>query len=122
MTVKEKILCVVCPGGCEITVSIDDNGKIAKVEGNECKEGRKYAIQEYKNPARILTGTVLTQSSLQPLLPVRTNKPIDKTRLIESMHILAKVRAKPSVKAGDILVPNLLNTGADLVATADLSS
>jgi CxxC motif-containing protein len=117
-----KVICVGCPSGCEVTLTIDDKGEVTKITGNRCKEGKKYATEEYRNPVRVLTATVLTQGSSQPLLPVRTDKPILKARLSEGMRVLVKVRAKPPLKTGDILVPNLLNTGANIIATSDLAS
>lgn len=122
MAVEERIICIGCPMGCEVTLVIDDSGQVAKAGGNKCKEGRGYAIEEYKNPVRVLTATVLTQDSSQPLLPVRTDKPILKTKLTEGMRALVKVRAKPPLKSGDVLVSNILNTGANVVATSDLPS
>ncbi len=122
MARKEHVTCVGCPLGCEVTLAVGDTEEVTEVTGNACKEGKKYAIEEYKNPVRVLTATVLTQNSSQPLLSVRTDKAIPKTRLTEGMCVLAKVRAKPRLKAGDILVANLLDTGSNVVATSDLPS
>ena len=105
-----------------MTLAVGDKEEVTEVTGNACKEGKKYAIEEYKNPVRVLTATVLTQNSSQPLLSVRTDKGIPKTRLTGGMCVLAKVRAKPTLKAGDILVANLLDTGSNVVATSDLPS
>lgn len=122
MARKEHVICVGCPLGCEVVLAIADKAEVTEVTGNACKEGKKYAIEEYKNPVRVLTATVLTQNSSQPLLSVRTDKAILKTRLTEGMCVLAKVRAKPTLKAGDILIANLLGTGSNVVATSDLPS
>jgi CxxC motif-containing protein len=122
MSTEEKIICVGCPLGCEVTLVVDDGGEVTGVSGNKCKQGREYAIKEYSNPVRVLTATVLAEGSSQPLLPVRTDKPILTTRLREAMRVLAKVRAKPPLRAGDVVVRNLLDTGADVVATSSLPS
>ncbi|MBN1383095.1 MAG: DUF1667 domain-containing protein [Deltaproteobacteria bacterium] len=120
---KEKTyICIGCPLGCEVTLTIDKKGGVVGFSGNKCKEGEKYVLEEYTNPVRTLTATVLTEGSSQPLLAVRSNKPILKTKLAQSMAVLAKARAKPPLKMGDIIVPNLLDTGADIVASSDLSS
>ena len=122
MTSEQMIICVGCPLGCEVKLTLNDRDEVAEVEGNQCKEGREYALKEFKNPVRTLTATVLTKGSSQPLLPVRTTKPILKTLMAESMIIIAKARAKPPIKMGDVIAPNLLDTGIDLVATSDLPS
>lgn len=122
MTREQMIICVGCPLGCEIKLTLNNKNEVTEVEGNQCKEGTQYALEEFKNPVRTLTATVVTQDSSQPLLPVRTAKPILKTLLTQSMTVIAEARAKPPIKMGDVIVPNLLDTGVDLVASSDLSS
>jgi CxxC motif-containing protein len=118
----ETVICIGCPMGCEIKLSVGNKGEITGISGNRCKEGKKYASQEYKNPVRVLTATLRTANSRQPLLPVRTGKPILKKLLLRSMPVLAKVVVKAPVKLGQVVVPNLLNTGIDVIATDDLLS
>ena len=121
MANEEKITCIGCPLGCSITIAIDDKGEVTSIDGYKCKAGKKYALEEYHNPVRVLTATVLTQDGSQPLLPVRTAAPIIKTKLPEVMRVLAKVRARPPIRIGDAIISNVLNTGVNVVATADLS-
>jgi CxxC motif-containing protein len=117
---EENILCISCPLGCLVKLTLDDEGNVINVVGNKCREGEKFAVNELRNPVRVLTATVLTQQSIQSLLPVKTDKPIDKKMLRQSMLVLAKVRAKPPIKMGDVIVSNLLDTEVDVVATRDL--
>jgi CxxC motif-containing protein len=116
----EKIICLGCPLGCIVKLTLDHENNVINVAGNKCKEGEKFAVNELRNPVRVLTATVLTQQSIQPLLPVKTDKPIDKKLLRQSMLLLAKVRTKPPIRMGDVIVSNLLNTKANIVATRDL--
>jgi CxxC motif-containing protein len=106
--------------GCAVTLTIDHDGKVASITGHKCKQGKKYVMDEYENPVRTLTATVLTQVSSQRLLAVRTTAPIPKTKLMPGMMALTKVRAKPAIKMGDVIVSNLLDTGVDVVASSDL--
>ena len=122
MAQKKTFICIGCPLGCRVTLTIDGKGVVAGFAGNKCKEGEKYVLEEYTNPVRTLTATVLTEGSSQPLLAVRTSRPIVKTKLAEGMAVLAKVRVRPPLKIGDVVVPNLLDTGADIVASGNLSS
>jgi CxxC motif-containing protein len=119
---ENTFICIGCPLGCEVTLTINKKGDVVGFANNKCKEGEKYVLEEYRNPVRTLTATVLTQSSSQPLLAVRTNKPILKTMLVQSMTVLARARVKAPVKMGDVIVANLLDTGADVVASSNLSS
>lgn len=122
MTQNKTFICVGCPLGCAVTLTIDDKGDVQEFTGNKCKEGKKYVLEEYQNPVRTLTATVLTEGSAYPLLAVRTSKPILKTKQIQGMQVIAGVKAKPPLKMGDVVIPNLLGTGVDVVASSDLLS
>ncbi|NWG03810.1 MAG: DUF1667 domain-containing protein [Syntrophaceae bacterium] len=118
--VEEKIVCIGCPLGCETTLKMDDQGEVVKITGTKCKEGRKYVLEEHRSPVRVFTATVLTQNSVRPLLPVRTNRPLLKTQLKEAAKVLSKVKVQPPLRMGQIILPNLMNIGVDVVATDDL--
>jgi CxxC motif-containing protein len=120
--IEEKIICVGCPLGCETTLKIDDRGEAVKITGTKCKEGRQYVLEEFRNPVRVLTATVLTQNSARPLFPVRTNKPLLKTQLKKAAKELTGVKVKPPIRVGQVILPNLMNTGVDVIATDDLIS
>jgi len=117
-----NIICVGCPVGCTATLAIGDDGKLAAITGCKCKAGKKYVLKEYKNPVRVLTGTIVTQDSCRPLLPVRTAAPIPKAKLLPGMKVLAKTRIKPPVKIGDAIISNLLGTRVSVVATSDITA
>jgi CxxC motif-containing protein len=107
--------------GCEITLTIDEKSdKVLNIEGNRCKQGKQYALAEYKNPVRVLTATVRTNSSKRPLLPVRTNKPISKDKMKDMMYVICKIVVKNPIKIGQVIEPNIMDTKVDLIATADL--
>ena len=89
-------------------------------EGYGCKEGKKYATSEATDPVRILTATILTESKKRPLLPVRTDKTIPKKKLKECMTVLARVKATLPVRFGQVIVPNILDTGANIVSTGEI--
>ena len=118
--VEENIVCIGCPLGCRTTLKIDPHGDVVKITGYKCKEGRQYVLEEHRNPVRILTATIRTEKSPRPLLPVRTNRPIPKSKLKEATLALVRVKAKPPVKIGQVILPNLLNSGTDVIATDDL--
>ena len=122
MAREETIICVGCPLGCEIKLILGGRDEVVEVDGNKCKEGKQYALEEFSNPVRTLTATVLTKGSSQALLPVRTGKPILKTLLRQGMNIIADTIVKPPIKMDDVIVPNLLDTGVDVIASSDLPS
>lgn len=114
------MICIGCPMGCYLTVDCD--GKTIKnVEGNRCQVGLDYAEKEISNPERTLTSTVKVKNGHLPLVSVRTNKPIPKDRLFDVMDLLAKVEVEAPVKIGDEIVPNVFDTGINIVATKNIS-
>lgn len=122
--IREKeieIICIECPLGCRGRVVTDDKGDV-KFEGYGCKEGKKYAEAEAKEPLRTLTATVITDGKIRPLLPVRTNKPVPKNKLRDCMGVLAKVRVKSPVKMGEVIIHNVMDTEADIISTMAINS
>jgi len=118
---KRSITCIVCPLGCQMKLKVKD-GKIEDIKGNKCRQGIKYARQEFYNPQRVVTTTVKVKDGKIPLLPVRTNKPIPKEIIRECVRYLAKVEVKAPVKLGEIIVHNILNSGADVISTRKICS
>ena len=120
MTEKNDIICILCPLGCRVAVTLHPQGDGLRATGGKCKLGREYAIREYQLPVRVLTATVLVKSGPRRLLPVRSDKPIPKARLKECMYHLAQAKATPPIKMGQIVVSNIAGTGANLIATDDM--
>jgi len=116
-----EITCIVCPWGCQIKLKVKE-GEIRNMEGNKCRRGVEYVRQEFYNPQRVLTTTVKLKGSRFPLLPVRTNKPIPKKMLRKCMRYLANIEVRAVVKLGEVIVPNILGTGANIISTRNLDS
>ena len=114
---EKRITCIICPIGCEITVCGEES-RIDSIAGNTCKRGEAYARDEFIHPARILTSTVKVTGADVPLVAVRSSKPIPKELLLDCMEQIRKLEVKAPVKRYDPLIPNILGTGADIVATA----
>lgn len=116
---KKEMICIGCPMGCYLNV--DYVGKtIREVSGNRCKVGVEYAEKEISNPERTLTTTVKVKNGHLPLVSVRTNKPISKNKIFDTMDLLAKIEVKAPIKIGDPIVQNVFNTGINVVATKNI--
>lgn len=112
----KMMICIECPKSCALAVDID-NGKVIRVQGSKCPKGAAYAALEVQDPARILTATIVSEGLSLKLIPVRTNKPIPKKDLLRAMEEIKKINIKAPVKAGDIIIKNLLGLGVKVVAT-----
>lgn len=113
----KELICIVCPKGCHLRVD-EENGYA--VTGNDCPRGAAYGAKELQNPTRVLTSTVAIAGGLHRRLPVKTDRDIPKGLLFAAMEEIAKLRAVSPVRRGDVLIENLLGTGANLIATKDL--
>jgi len=113
----KKLTCISCPIGCELSVSLDESGKILKIEGNRCPRGKEYAITEITNPQRILPISVKVEDGEMELVSAKTDKPVPKKKMYEIIEYIKKLKVKAPVKRGDLIVEDILGTGANLVAT-----
>ena len=113
----KELICVSCPIGCAVTVTLDDNNEVVSVTGNTCKRGDSYARQECTHPERMLTSTVKVTGSRLPVVPVKSAKPVQKELLLDCMQDINRVTVQAPVHIGDVVLANILNTGVDIVAT-----
>ncbi|MCK9526469.1 MAG: DUF1667 domain-containing protein [Limnochordia bacterium] len=116
----KNITCTVCPMSCNIELTLGEDNEILSLTGNNCARGKVYATSEHMHPERTLTSIVKARGGVHPVLPVRTNKPIPKDMLKEGMQVAATIEAEAPIKMGDVIVPNFLGLGVDLVATRNL--
>jgi CxxC motif-containing protein len=116
---RKEITCIICPIGCRLMVEYEDN-TILKIEGFECKKGKKYASEELLNPVRTLTTTIVVKDGEIPLVSVKTDKPIPKDKLFEVMDVISEIEVFSPVSIGDVLVKNVLDFNADIVATKNV--
>ena len=115
---KERILtCIVCPKGCTLKITFDESGKINSVVGNTCRRGLSYAEDECTHPRRTVTTTVRCKSGA--VVAVKTSLPVPKELMFDIMKEINSVTAPDTLRVGEVIIPNILNTGADIVATAN---
>jgi CxxC motif-containing protein len=113
---KKHFVCVVCPIGCEIEV-VHDGSKIISMEGNKCEKSEEFVRQELIEPMRIVTTTVRIQGSKWPVVPVRTDKSVPKRLFPRIMRRLTRINLQAPVNMLDVVVGDILHTGANVIAT-----
>lgn len=114
----KDIRCIVCPTGCLVHVE-NINGELI-IEGHSCKRGEEYAKEEFIAPKRILTTTLQVENAFLPLIPVRSDKPIPKDRLQETLKVIAIAKTKAPIKMGDILIEKVLGLDINIIASRNL--
>jgi CxxC motif-containing protein len=116
---KHEFLCISCPLGCTLVLNEED-GEVLEVSDADCKVGEKYAVEEFRNPRRMVSTTVKVKGGVLPLLPVTSTSPIPKAMVREAVRALADVMVEAPVSDGQVIYPNILDTGVDVVASRKL--
>lgn len=117
--------CTTCPSECLLTVEVerDADGAVVvvrSVTGNSCPRGDKFAHQELTCPMRVLTTTVAVTGGDEALLPVRTAEAIPLKLHVQAMNLIRGLVANAPIRMSDVVLPNLLDTGTDLIASMDI--
>ena len=118
-TKKIELTCIGCPMGCPLIVTMED-GAVASVTGNTCPRGREFAISEMTAPKRTICSTVRTAFPDAPVLPVRVSADIPKDRIFDVMDALRTVTVSERIGRGDVVIPDVLGLGVDVIATSSL--
>lgn len=114
---EKNLICISCPIGCHLTVTLKEDNSIEKVEGNTCKRGIVYAEKEITNPTRFVTSTVKVRDGGVERVSVKTEYDIPKLKIFEVMKEINKAEVKAPVKMGDIIIENVADTGINIIAT-----
>ncbi len=117
--------CTTCPSECLLTAEVerDADGAVVEVHsvtGNRCPRGDKFAHQELTCPMRVLTTTVAVSGGDEALLPVRTSEAIPLTLHAQAMDLIRGLIVKAPIRMGDVVLPDLLNTNINLIASMDI--
>ena len=110
---EKEMICIMCPMGCNLTVK--KVGDDVDVKGNGCMRGVVFAKEEITCPKRVLTTLVKTDAGVKSC---KTTKPIPKDKIADCMKEIEKLRLK-KVKFGQVVIKNILDTGADVVITSN---
>ncbi len=117
----KDMVCIVCPLGCKLKVKPIDDGAIGFiVEGNKCGRGAEYGVKEVTNPTRVITSTVRIKNAHLNRIPVKTNGAVPKDLIEKCMERLNFIEVESPVKAGDIIIKDILGTGIDIVASRSM--
>jgi CxxC motif-containing protein len=114
-------LCIGCPLGCRLEVEEDERDTIVEVRGWSCKKGERYGRQEHTDPRRMVTTTVGIEGASLARLPVKTSRSVPKDQVGEVCRLLRSLKVAAPVRMGDVVLADIAGSGADVVATRDLS-
>lgn len=115
---KRELICIGCPLGCPLSVSIE--GEQIDVKGNTCKRGGDYARKEILSPTRIVTSSVPVTGGELAMVSVKTREDIPKGKIFDCMEAIHRAAVKAPVSIGDVIVQNCAGTGIDVIATKNV--
>jgi CxxC motif-containing protein len=112
---NDRLTCLLCPAGCELDV-LDEGGRL-RVRGNECDKGAAFAEDEIRHPMRNLATSVPLKGTEAGMVSVRLSGPVPRERIFPILEAIAGLRPGAPVRRGQVLIPNVLGTGVDVIAT-----
>lgn len=115
---QKEFVCIACPVGCRLTVK-EENGEY-RVSGNACRRGEVYGKQEFSAPERVVTSTVRVAGQSYRMCPIKTDKPVPKEQVAVVLARIYDLEAALPVRVGDVLLEDVCQTGANIVATANM--
>ena len=130
----KKLICIACPRGCALTVTIDDTTNIIEVSGNSCPKGISYGKQEVLCPMRTLTTTVACRSARHNgkmtgfgapefiRLPVKTGCEIPLEEMKSMIEKIRTITASAPVRYGDCLAQLTAENGMKIPILACAST
>ena len=98
-----ELTCIVCPKGCQLKAELE-GGKVVNVTGHTCP--------------RTITSTARTENG--QVIPVKTSTTVPKELMFDCMREINRAVVKLPARIGDVLIENILGTGANVVVTANM--
>ena len=130
----KNLICIACPRGCRLTVTIDTATDIIDVSGNSCPKGLTYGKQEVLCPMRTLTTTVACKPARRNgettgfgepefiRLPVKTGCEIPLEEMKSMMEKIRSITASAPVRYGDCLAQLTAENGMEIPIIACAST
>jgi CxxC motif-containing protein len=98
-----------------------DGKTVLQVDGETCKQGVDYAEREISDPRRMIATTVKVKNGFHPLVPVYSSEPVPKPMIRQVLEEIRKVEVAAPVNQGQVIIKNVLGTGANIIASRNLS-
>lgn len=119
LKLRSRITCIDCPIGCLIDVEYNRD-EIVSIKGSGCKKGKKFVENEIKDPRRMLTTTISIDSIRFNRLPIRSSEAVPKDKVLKFIKEVKKIKVKPIIKMGDVIVKNFMDSGVDIISSVTI--
>ena len=112
---QKTLPCPKCEKACLLSV-VWYGEELTSVTGHLCPVGVEYARSQVVVTLSTVSTSVRVEGGTTGLVPVRTHRPVDKSKTIEIIREAGKVSVKAPIRNGQVVVRNVAGAGADLVA------
>ena len=119
---ERNLICINCPMGCPLTVTLNDQGEVISVTGNTCPRGDAYGRKEVTNPTRIVTSSLPVSGAKtgMSMVSVKTAQDIPKGAIFDVIKDIKNLVVPAPVHIGDVVKADVAGTGVDMIATRDV--
>jgi CxxC motif-containing protein len=111
----DRLTCILCPVGCEIEAARTEQG--LDVRGHMCEKGVEFVMEEILHPKRNLATSVPAAGRPAAMISVRLSAAVPRDMIFPILAEIAKLRPALPVARGQVLIADVLGTGADVIAT-----
>ena len=105
---KRNLTCIVCPKGCSLLAEIE--GEKVKVTGQGCPRGIDYATNECLHPMRTVTIALRVANRDNTMVSVKTEKPVPKEKMLETVEILRGITVNAPIAVGDVICESIFGS------------
>lgn len=117
--------CTTCPSECLLTVEVerDADGAVVEVRsvtGNSCPRGDTFAHQELTCPCACSPPPWPYPAATRHCSPFARPKPSRWHSHAQAMDLIRGLVVDAPIRMSDVVLPNLLDTGTDLIAGMDI--
>lgn len=116
---KKNITCIVCPNGCQMEAEYCEETGL-QIKGHRCEKGAEYGKNEFFIPKRIFTSSIKISGANRRMLPVRSDRPIPREKLMDCMKEIGRISLQAPIKEKQVIIPNILHTDANIIASMTL--
>ena len=110
---ERNLTCILCPRGCNLTVTVEDDNVFVK--GNSCPRGRYYGEEEVVAPKRTVTSVVRVSNRDDVMVSVKTDAPVAKSDIFKVMEAIRKTSVRAPLKVGDVVLTDVC--GSNIIVT-----
>lgn len=119
MPERREFICITCPVGCTLQAIVEGE-ELIEVEGGRCGRGVDFVREELTDPRRTLTTTVQVEGGTLPLVPVRSEAPLPKERLLDVARVLREVVLSAPVAQHEVVLEDVLGSGVDIITSRSI--